>query len=270
MKWLLLTALLNDLPTDLTVPPVVNAPPAAGLRVSVKSHQLYLPLDWKPGASMPVLVEYAGNGGFKNKLGDVSDGTAAGCVMGYGLSAGRGCIWLTLPFVNADGTEARNWWGDVERTKTYCIEAVEEVCTRWGGDRKRVVLLGFSRGAIACNYIGLHDDKISQLWCGMFCHSHYDGVRESWGYAQADRSSALTRLKRLGDRPQWISQEGTVSTTEEWLQSTGVNGHWTFKTLPYPNHSARWLLCDTPLRKEARDWLAEVIGSSAGGIHGGK
>jgi len=28
-------------------------------------HTLYLPTDWKPDARLPVLVEYAGNGGYR-------------------------------------------------------------------------------------------------------------------------------------------------------------------------------------------------------------
>jgi hypothetical protein len=263
MNWLLLGLLvaqnLNELPPDLTVPTVtVNAAPAAGLRVQVEAHQLYLPPDWKPGASMPLLVEYPGNGGYQNALGDVSDGKPEGCVLGYGLSGGEGCVWLTLPFVNADGTVALKWWGDVAATQRYCIKVVRETCEQWGCDPKRVVLLGFSRGAIACNYIGLGNDEIASLWCGMFCHSHYDGVREGWGYAGADRASALERLRRLGARPQWISHEGEVKHTQEYLLSTGVKGSWTFHALPFANHSGGWLLRDTPSRKLAREWLRGV------------
>ena len=250
---------LNDLPTDLVVPKIEKTSPAAGVRAQVRSHQVYLPSDWQPSASWPVLVEYPGNGGYKNKLGDVSDGTPEGCVLGYGLSAGKGCIWLTLPFVNADGSTATKWWGDVKATKDYCLAAVHESCEKWGGDSKRVVLLGFSRGAIACNYIGLHDDAISSLWCGMFCHSHYDGVREGWGYPGADRASALIRLKRLADRPQWISHEGGTADTRKWLESTGVAGNWTFHDFPFPNHSAGWVLRDTESRKLARQWLRALV-----------
>ncbi|MBL9114921.1 MAG: hypothetical protein JNJ83_07910 [Verrucomicrobiaceae bacterium] len=250
---------LNDIPPDLVVPRIERLAPAAGVRAQVQSHQVYLPSDWQQDRSWPVLVEFPGNGGFKNKLGDVSDGTPDGCVLGYGLSAGKGFIWLTLPFVNQDGSTSTKWWGDVEATKNYCISAVNEVCQKWGGDSKRVVLLGFSRGAIACNYIGLHDDKISSLWCGMFCHSHYDGVRESWGYPGADRVSAMTRLKRLAGRPQWISHEGSATETRKWLESTGLTGDWTFHDLPFPNHSAGWVLRETDSRRLAREWLRALV-----------
>jgi len=261
---------LNEIPTDLVVPEVVKDAPSAGHRVQAVTagwestsvhHTLYLPRDWKPEAKLPVIVEYAGNGGFRNALGDVSEGTVEGCMLGYGLSGGAGYIWVCLPFVEitTDGKKQNkaNWWGDVAETKRYCIATVRDICARYGGDAARVVLCGFSRGAIACNYIGLHDDEIARLWCAFFCHSHYDGVRK-WPYADADEASALKRLERLHGRPQWISHEGGTDATREYIERSGIKAPYTFATLPYPNHSAAWVLRDLPLRKEARAWLEGV------------
>ncbi len=264
---------LNDLPRDLIVPAARAGEPAAGQRIRVTTagwagsevhHTLYLPRDWTPQKHWPVIVEYPGNGGFKNALGDTSDGSVEGCVLGYGLSAGEGFIWVSMPFIEtpADGPKrnATQWWGSVEETQKYTLATVHEVCQRFSGDAQHIVLAGFSRGAIAGNYIGLHDDDISALWCAFFCHSHYDGVREGWGYAGADRASALIRLKRLGDRPQWISHEGSITATESWLREVAPQGHFTFAVLPFPNHSAAWTLCDIPLRAKARAWLKTVAG----------
>lgn len=258
---------LNDVPAILTVPELVRDSPAAGKRViSVTAgweqtevhHTLYLPTDWKPGESYPVIVEYAGNGGYKNKLGDVSEGTVEGCMMGYGLSSGQGFIWVVVPFVEVEAGSKRNaikWWGDVSETKRYCIATVHEVCQRFGGDAKRVVLMGFSRGAIACNYIGLHDDEIAKLWCGMICHSHYEG---EFKHPAADNDAWPERLKRLGSRPQFICQELGTQKTQDAIASAGFKGDFTFATLPFANHSARWTLCDVPLRAQARGWLLRV------------
>jgi len=255
---------LNDVSADLGVPEVTKATPAAGKRVRATTqgwegtqvhHTLYLPTDWKPDAKLPVLVEYAGNGGYANKLGDTSEGTVEGCVMGYGLSAGKGFIWVCLPFIE-NGQNAIKWWGDVAETKRYCIATVKDVCARFGGDDKRVVLMGFSRGAIACNYIGLHDDQIAKLWCGMMCHSHYEG---EFKHPALDQAAWPERLKRLGSRPQWISQERGTDKTQQAIASAGVQGDFTFVTLPYANHSARWLLCDLPVRQQAREWLRRVV-----------
>lgn len=259
---------LYDIAPDLVVPQVEAAAPVAGKRVRATTagwertdvyHALYLPPDWQPAAKMPVLVEYAGNGGFRNSLGDTSDGTVEGCVIGYGLSGGSNFIWVTLPFVqvtNGVKRNAANWWGDVAETKRYCIATVKDICARFGGDSDRVILCGFSRGAIACNFIGLHDDEIAKLWRGFFCHSHYDGVRENWPYTGADRASAHTRLQRLGNRPQWISHEGSIAATQDYLRDT--SGNFTFATLPFPNHSSAWLLRDLPIRSQARAWLRDV------------
>ena len=262
---------LNDLPADLTVPATVAQAPAAGARVSATTagwegtqvhHTLYLPTDWKPGTKLPVIVEYAGNGDYSNKLGDTSEGTVEGCMLGYGLSAGHGFIWVCVPFVEiVDGQKrnARKWWGDVAETKKYCIATVKDVCAKFNGDASHVVLMGFSRGAIACNYIGLHDDEIAKLWCGFLCHSHYDG---EFKHPAADQPAWPERLKRLGGRPQFISQELGTKATEAVLAESGVKGSFTFVTLPFANHTARWTLCDLPIRKQARDWLQRITSSS--------
>lgn len=261
---------LSTVPADLTVPEARAVPPAPGVR-SVQTtpgwegtavhHTLYLPEDWAPGRRFPILVEYAGNGGYRNAYGDVSDGTVAGSRLGYGLSGGRGFLWLCLPFVEGAGAERRNatkWWGDVAETKRYCLATVRETVARWGGDPGAVVFCGFSRGAIAANFLGLHDDEIAPLWRAFFCHSHYDGVSERWPYAGADRASARVRLARLAGRPQFISQEGSTAATQEWLRATGMEGRWTFVPIPFRNHSPDWLLRDLPERRAARAWLAEV------------
>ena len=252
---------LNSVPAMLKVPSVMKETPAAGKRVRATTagwqgtevhHALYLPTDWKPGGKWPVIVEYPGNGGFTNQIGDTSDGSVDGCVMGYGLSGGRGFIWMSMPFVEAGQRNATKWWGDVVETKRYCMATVREVCQRFGGDASRVVLMGFSRGAIACNYIGLHDDAMAQLWCGMICHSHYDG---SLKHPAADYDEWPQRLQRLGKKPQFISHETSTQKIQNVIAATGVPGDFTFAVLPFENHSARWTLCDLPLRAQAREFL---------------
>lgn len=262
---------LTSVPEDLQVPAAVEGSPAAGKRVfqttpgwdsTAVRHTLYLPPDWSAGARLPVLVEYAGNGGYRNANGDECSGQVQDCHLGHGITAGKGALWVCMPFVEiADGRRqnATKWWGDVQETKRYCLATVRDVCARLGGDPARVVLCGFSRGSIACNFIGLHDEEIAALWRGFICHSHYDGVSEKWPYPGADRASALERLRRLGGRPQWISHEGSVDATREWLLSTGVAGDWTFAPVPFRNHSDRWVLRDLPLRARLREWWQALV-----------
>ena len=181
--------------------------------------------------------------------------------MGYGLSGGDGFIWVAMPFVEVAGGVKQNalkWWGDVDESKRYCIATVKDVCERFGGDADRVVLAGFSRGAIACNCIGLHDDEIAKLWRGFVCHSHYDGLREEVWHPEGGRAAALKRLARLNGRPQWISNEDSVAATEAYLKTVKADGRFTFRTLPFANHTDVWVLRDLPIRAEARAWLREV------------
>lgn len=264
---------LSTVPADLTVPAMEEASPAAGRRVKQTTpgweqtqvhHALYLPTDWTPTQrkKYPVLAEYAGNGGYRNKYGDVSEGTVQGSSLGYGLSAGRGFIWVCLPYIeHAEGSKRNStkWWGDVAETNRYATATLKMLAEKYGADLERVILVGFSRGSIGCNYLGLHDDTTAPQWRAFFCHSHYDGVQERWPYPGADHASALARLQRLQGRPQWISHEGSTRGVEEYLNATGVQGNFTFRGIPYRNHSDQWVLRDIPERKAAREWLRAVL-----------
>ncbi len=261
---------ITTVPEDLKVPAISEAAPAAGLRVrqttrgwegTAVHHTLYLPVNWKRGGKFPVLVEFAGNGGYKNNFGDTCDGTVEGGSLAYGISGGADYICIAMPFVKvADGRKENvaNWWGDADETAAYCVATVREVCREFDGDEKAVLLCGFSRGAIACNYIGLRNDTIAALWRAFICHSHYDGVRTAWPYADADRASALARLQRLKDRPQFISHEGSVEETRAYLGASGVRAAFEFSALPFRNHTDRWALRDCEQRRKVRVWLRSV------------
>ena len=248
--------------TDLITPSAIDQAPAPGKRVKQANknyagtkvhHLLYLPVDWVEGGKYPVIVEYAGN---KWKT---SSGRVEGSNLGYGISGGKGVIWVCLPFLDSENKSiATIWWGDVEATVEYCKNAVSRICTEYGGDSSNVFIAGFSRGAIACNYIGLHDDEIASLWRGFICHSHYDGVRK-WAYAGSDRRSAAARLKRLKQRPQFISHENSVEATKTYLKSAFPSGNFTFHKLPYSNHTDTWVLRDIPDRKIIREWFDFVL-----------
>jgi hypothetical protein len=264
---------IRSVEADLQVPALAEGEPAAGKRVQQTLaawrdtrvyHVLYLPEDWRPGETYPVLVEWAGNGGYQNQFGDVSTGRPEGSNLGYGLSGGHGFIWLCLPYLNAVGDEiALKWWGDApdydpEPTLDYCRQAVADVCRDLGGDSSKVVLCGFSRGAIACNYLGLHDDETSKLWCGFFVYSHYDGMR-SWPFPGSDKDSAIERLQRLGDRPQFICQEGdSIEKVREYLEPLAPRAKLTFTNTGFRNHNDAWVLRPSDTRTAARNWLQEV------------
>jgi hypothetical protein len=259
---------ITDIPADLSVPALADGPPLPGRRVRQALpafegtgvyHVLYLPTDHAAGGRYPVIVEYAGNGPYRGRYGDVCTGRVDDSCLGYGISGGEGFIWVCLPFVGAGHRHNELWWwGDVAATIRYCKDAVGAICRTFGGDPSAVFLAGFSRGAIACNYIGLHDDEIAALWRGFIAHSHYDGVRE-WDYPESDRSSAARRLARLAGRPQFISQEGSVDDVRAYLATACPNGPFTFHDLPFPNHTDAWILRDIPSRAALRDWVKGVL-----------
>lgn len=267
-----------DFPDIATVAPDLDSPPpmlagtepAPGKRVRLTlpdyagtevHHALYLPKDWQTDSEKrhPVIVEYAGNGPYKNKFGDVSSGKVEDCLMGYGISGGKKFLWLTLPYVSKDGKmNQTQWWGSVERTVAYAKAAVAKICADYNGDPDQVFLCGFSRGAIACNFIGLHDEEIARLWRGFICHSHYDGVK-TWSYENSDSEAATLRLTRLGDRPQFISHERSIEATQAWLAEAKPDGNFTFASLPYRNHTVEWLYRDIPERRKLRAWIDALI-----------
>jgi hypothetical protein len=261
---------LRSLGPDLAVPALSDAAPAAGRRVRetvagydprTVYHTLYLPTDWQPGKKFPVIFEYAGNGGYSNRFGDVCTGRPEGCHLGYGASGGSNFVWVCLPYIavtNGQQELALQWWGDVDETVRYAQRAVRHVAERYGGDTNALFLAGFSRGAIACNFLGLHDDEIARWWRGFICHSHYDGVR-AWPYAGSDRAAARERLRRLGNRRQWISHEGSVEATRAYLAAAGTGGAFTFVPLPYRNHTDEWVLRPVPERERLRAWLDGVL-----------
>jgi len=172
---------------DLPLPPIANGHPSAGRRAIVIApeyagtqvqHLVALPDDWSPaaraqGRRWPVIVEYTGN----LHPASGSTGEVEGAALGYGLSRGQ-AIWVVLPYVSLD--HQRNevtWWGDVVATVAYAKRQVPQFCAAYGGDERQVLLCGFSRGAIAVSFLGLHDDEVAKLWCGFWAHDHFDGAR---------------------------------------------------------------------------------------------
>ncbi len=254
---------------DLVTPVMTDDTPAAGRRVRQVApeyrgtevyHALYLPTDWKPGGKYPVLVEYTGNK-FPacGSTGEVKDAN-----LGYGLSGGKGFIWVSMPYV-AKGRKKNTvtWWGDRQATIDYCKTNVPRICKQFGGDPESVFICGFSRGAIGASYIGLADDEIAGLWKGLITHDHFDGDRK-WGYPDSDRKSALKRLARLKGRPALVCGIGN-----DFLREHPKLGAFTFLRPPVAKlftipegkvihpHTDRWMHRTSQWRDQARQWLAK-------------
>jgi hypothetical protein len=266
---------ISTVPADLSIPELSDGPPGAGKRVSLELFEgtppviLYLPTDWAEGEKFPVIIELAGNGNFKNSYGDTSSGLPEGSKLGYGLSGGKGSIWACVPFLNGAGDKtAITWWGDApayrpDSTVAFLKRAVPALCERFSGDPERVILSGFSRGAIAANAIGLHDDEIAKLWRGFVCYSHYDGLNSRWPFAEKDAASVRQRLARLEGRPQLICSEFPLAAARKHLENAGAKGDFIFLETGFRNHNDAWVLRPSPARDTARAWLTKVIGQPA-------
>ncbi|MCM2371513.1 hypothetical protein [Aporhodopirellula aestuarii] len=266
----------------LTVPILSDGPPAAGKRVAVTApeyvgtdvfHTLYLPQDWKPnGEPLPIIFEYTGN--YFPQSG--STGQPEDAALGFGLSGGK-YIWVSLPYINEVGNgNARTWWGDEKATVEYAKRNVPRIIRQFGADPNAVFLCGFSRGAIGVNYLGLHDDEIANLWTAFITHDHFDGVKEwkpPWGAPlEHYQREARKRLVRVGDRPYWVSQNGTVSETERFVRSVfPLPSQFSFASINtqkilggFPNeiaksaHTDRWPLKPSSYRNDVWTWMNYV------------
>lgn len=259
----------NDKSTrrDLASPEMTNDEPAAGRRVRQVApeylgtdvyHALYLPVDWKLGEKYPLIIEYTGNKFAESgSTGEVKDAN-----LGYGLTGGKGFIWVSMPYIEKGGQRnAVLWWGDKQATVDYCKTNLPRICKQFGGDLESVFICGFSRGAIGASYIGLADDEISSFWKGMITHDHFDGNR-TWNYPESDRQSALLRLARLKGRPVLVCGEAN-----DFLRDHLELAKFTFLKPPVGEifeipegkvispHTDLWMHRDSKYREEARKWL---------------
>lgn len=252
----------------IDVPPVTDGPPAAGRRVRQRlgeddaaepSFLLSLPDDWRPQQNQkyPVIVEYPGNVFYAPGI-CYSTGQPEQCVIGYGMSQGRGAIWASLPFVARGQAEAvENGWGDPDATADFCVRAVERICDSFGGDRDRVVLTGFSRGAIACGYIGLRNDRIAGLWRAFHLCQHYDG--DGWGGATPD--TALERARRFRGAAvfQTDNPRDTLAPFTDAMRAPTE-----FAASGLGAHSCSMFLDDRDSTQRLRQWFDEVVGTVPG------
>ena len=225
-------------------------------------HTLYLPTEWQEGKRYPVLVEYTGN----KFPACGSTGEVKGANLGYGLSGGKGFIWVSMPYIQKGRKENTvTWWGDRQATIDYCKDNLPRICDEFGGDPENLFICGFSRGAIACSYIGLADDEIAALWKGMIAHDHFDG-HQKWGYPQSDRTSALERLARLKGRSVLV-----CGNANDYLKKYPELGNFTFLPVPVAKifdipdglvihpHTDLWAHRESPTRQRARVWLNKHI-----------
>ncbi len=267
----------------LQTPKVTSGKPAAGKRVTVTPeeyqgtqvfHTLYLPKSWSPtGKKLPIIFEYTGN--YFPRAGSTGEPEGAG--LGYGLSGGK-FIWVSLPYISQDHKDnQKTWWGDIQATLNYAKKNVPKIIKEFNADPNQVFLCGFSRGAIGVNFLGHHDDEISKLWTAFISHDHFDGVRQwsrPWGAPlKIYREEALVRLRRVGNRPYLVIQNGSVKGIEDYVRSAIPNiSNFTFSSVntakalgKFPNefaihpHNDRWLSKPSADREKTWNWVNQVL-----------
>ena len=253
--------------TEPPRPPMTEGAPAAGSFVKQTAeeyrgtqvhHALYLPANWERGKAYPVIVEYAPNvypqGHYTGRVED--------CRMGYYLSGGRDFIWVVMPYVNSVKKENQvQWWGDEAATVAYCVTNLRRVCEQFGGDPNAVFLTGFSRGAIACGYIGLRDESIADVWLGFLAHSHMDGGSYSI-------PGSRERLARMRGRSTFITFGDHDSGKPNSLKGAAILSEmkdpFVQRELTGTGHSDMWIEQDSPTRREMRAWIVEVLKTRPG------
>lgn len=264
----------RDVEADLVPPLAMTGVVEPGQRRIFKEetnarYSVYLPTNWSKEQKWPILLELPGNGSYRDSHGNVCNGLPESGQLAYGLSGGYGAICLGVPFLNNEDEIVTTWWGtvpdfDVTATLDYWSTAIADVCEDFNGDPNRVILVGFSRGSIAVNAIGLSSKRAAGLWKSAVCYSHYDGVG-NWPFAKSDAESAIERLKRLGTRPQYIISESPIEgpslsdQAKEFIDKSGVTGDFTYATTGFINHSDQWALRPSPARTKLREWLAKQM-----------
>jgi hypothetical protein len=269
-----------------SVPLLEKGVPQPGKRVAVTEpeymntrvhHSLYLPVNYNELTKCPIIVEFTGN--YYPESG--STGEVEGANLGYSLTLGKDFIWVVLPFIATTHlANEKTWWGDIEVTCKYARSCISRIIKSYKGDSATVILCGFSRGAIAVSYVGLHDDETAKLWSAFFTSDHFDGEREwsSWGTPLSKyRAEAKVRLQRINGRPFRICQDvglnNGTSEIESMLRKMGLSGlsNITFRSIPMdhdfpliPNswfinrHTDLWPLFNSQSGTDAREWIGSL------------
>lgn len=249
-------------PGRIDVPVVEACAPVAGKRVRYRLPGdeatgiysiLNLPADWQPGGKYPVIVEYPGNIFLAPEC--YSTGLPEQCVIGYGMTKGEGAICLGMPFVDRTaGKVVENGWGNADDTADYVVRTVAEICAKFGGDRGNLVLTGFSRGAIACGFIGLRDDRIAALWKGFHACQHYDGD----GWSGATLPGAIERAARFQGQAvfQTDNPQGQFQPVMDAMRTKVT---WARSGLGF--HSTAMFLDDRPSTRQLREWFWQLVGN---------
>jgi hypothetical protein len=207
---------------------------------------LTLPADFHPERRYPILVDYPGNVFYYKFC--YSTGLARYSNHGPAVAHGKDIIVLQLPFVRIGGMEEEiNGFGDPDLTVDYALAAIEDVIERYSGDPDRIIFTGFSRGAYAADFIGLRKDAISDLWRGFMISQGHPKSSDGWRNSSEGFNE---RLKRLGDRPVFLSRASWEGVTNITSADPGLGDGV---------HTDIGFLLSTPAAKALSSWIDQLI-----------
>jgi acetyl esterase/lipase len=141
------------------------------------------------------------------------------------------------------------------------VANLRRICEQYGGDPNSVLLVGFSRGAIACSYLGLRDETMADVWLAFLPHSHIDGGRFT-------PNGAREGLARTRGRATFVSYGSSDDGRNESPKGAAV-----LRALGFPvvereiaglEHTDLWFERDSPIRREMREWIARVLQTRPG------
>jgi len=244
----------------LIVPEVEEGIPEAGKRVKIHLPEypeayyvLFLPYNFTHTAQFPIIFESPGN-----IYNEISDGLPDSACLGYGISFGMDYIWVCVPFIDDTGHIVRSYWGkNPSSTVDFWLAVLNDLNARFRIDSDKIVLSGFSRGAVSTSYIGNYNDEISSKWSAYFAHSHFDGCCQTLLGNTDERISRIQKKKVLisvGGHD--IAKKCSRGSYEKLLKG-GYDV--TFIEVPGLEHSPFWILEDSEVAEEARNWLRNLF-----------
>jgi len=244
----------------LTVPEVEEGVSFPGKRVRVylpeypeAYYVLLLPYNYTDRIKLPVIFESPGNPCLKG-----SDGLPDTSCLGYGICHGIDYIWVCVPFVTNTGSILRSYWGkDPLSTVSFWLAVLDDLNSKFRIANDKIVLAGFSRGAVSTSYIGNYNDEISSKWCAYFAHSHFDGCCQTLLGSSDERINRIQKKKVLitvGEKD--IAKKCSQGAYEKLIKK-GCSA--TYIEVPDLKHSPSWILEDSESAYKAREWLRDLF-----------
>jgi len=185
----------------LKIPPIQEGAAKAGKRVNIylDSHpniyySVFLPYNYNDKISFPVICEIPANCCNKKTATGTPDTTT---YLGYGITKGYDYIWVSLPILNSKGDKILQFFypDDPQQTALCWLSILEDLNHRFNINNRKIILSGFSRGAVCTSFIGNCNDTISSKWAAYLAQAHFDGD------CQVVSGNADTRIQRIGNRP---------------------------------------------------------------------